>query len=108
MENNILVNSLKNHFSVTISMMGKIIEICPVELWNSKKSGYVFWQQLIHVFSGIKYWLREEKLEDYPFSEINGKNIYPEFEDDPEINLSKEDVLKIFNEIKEISEEWFS
>jgi hypothetical protein len=99
MESNILINSLKNQFSATISMLGKIVEICPVELWNGKKSGYVFWQQLIHVFAGVKFWLRAAKMEYYPFSEINGKNIYPEFENDPEINLSKEDVFKIFSEM---------
>jgi hypothetical protein len=35
------------------------------------------------------------------------KNIYPEFENDPKINLTKEDILEMFDEIKEISEKWF-
>jgi hypothetical protein len=93
MENNIFLNSLKNHFFISVSMLGKIIEICSIELWNNKKSGFVFWQQLIHTFFGTKGWLRDQEVENIPFSEINGKNIYPEFEKDPEI--------------KEIAREWF-
>jgi hypothetical protein len=108
MENNVFFFLLKNQYFILVRMLGKIIEICPNELWNSKKSGFVFWQQLIHTFAGIKGWLREEKIEGIPFSEINGKNIYPEFENDPEIILTKEEVLKCFNEAKEIAEKWFS
>jgi hypothetical protein len=58
-------------------MPGKIIKICPAELWNSKKSGFVFWRQLTHVFAGIKFWPREEKMEYYPFSQINEKKYLP-------------------------------
>jgi len=107
MENNVLVNSLKIQLFLSLSMLEKIIEICPDDLWNSKKSGYIFWQQLIHAFAGIKGWLREEKTDTIPFSQINGKNIYPEFEKDPEIILAKTDIIKCFNEIKEVAENWF-
>ena len=108
MENNVLINSLKNQFSISFTMLEKIIEICPDDLWNKKISGFIFWQQLIHTFSGMKGWLREEKYEGIPFSEINGKNIYPEFENDPEIVLVKEEVKKCFIEIKEIMYNWLN
>jgi len=108
MENNVLANSLKTQFFLSLSMLEKIIEICPDDLWNSKKSGFIFWQQLIHTFAGIKGWLREEKLDAIPFSQINGKNIYPEFEKDPETILAKSDITKCFNEIKETAEKWFN
>jgi hypothetical protein len=89
-------------------MLEKIIEICPDELWNSKKSGFVFWQQLMHTFAGSYGWLREEKLEYIPFSAINGENIYIEFEKDPEIILTKEEVIRCCKETKEVAEKWFT
>jgi hypothetical protein len=107
MENRILLNSLKNHFFISLSMLEKIIKICPDELWNKKKSNFIFWQQLIHTFAGMKGWLRDEKTENIPFSEINGKKVYPEFENDPEIMLTKEEIIKCFDETKEIVEKWF-
>ena len=107
MENNVLLNMLKNQYFISITMLERIIEICPNEIWNCKKSGYIFWQQLIHVFAGVKWWLSEEKTENAPYSEINERKIYPEFENDPETILVKEDVLKYFDEIKKVSEKWF-
>jgi NOL1/NOP2/fmu family ribosome biogenesis protein len=106
-ENNVILNMLKNQFFILVKMLEKIIDICPNDLWNSKKSGFIFWQQLMHTFAGMKGWLREEKMEGIPFSEINGKKIYPEFEHDPEIILTKEDVFNCFNEVKIMAEEWF-
>jgi hypothetical protein len=91
-------------------MLEKIIEICPESLWNKKVSGFVFWQQLLHTFSGIYCWLREEKLEIMPplmFSIFNGKKIYAEFERDPEIDLSKNDIRKLCDETKVTAEKWF-
>ena len=66
MENSMLYN-LKNQFFKAFSMLEKIIEICPDEIWNCKKSGFVFWQQLMHTFAGMYGWLREEKLGYIPF-----------------------------------------
>ena len=89
MENRVFLNSLRSQLFLSFSMLEKIIEICPDELWNKKVSGFVFWQQLLHTLSGVCGWLREEKPEIIPiFSTFNGKNIYPEFENDPEIMLT--------------------
>jgi hypothetical protein len=59
-------------------MLKKIMEICPKKLWNSKKSGFVFWQQLYHIFYYVRFWLRDEN------SEVNDHyinlNEYPELE----------------------------
>jgi hypothetical protein len=88
-------------------MLENILEICPDELWNKKVSGFVFWQQLLHAFGGVHYWLREENTEFIePFKD---QNVYPErMEKDPENILSK-DVLKQYcKETKEIAEKWFN
>ena len=109
MDNNVLVNSLKTQLLISFSMLERIIEVCPDELWNKKVSGYVFWQQLIHAFAGVHGWLRDDKLEVMPpFSIFNGKKIYSEFENDPEIMLSKADVISLKDEAKETMEKWFT
>jgi hypothetical protein len=109
MENKIFVTSIKNQFSIHFSMIEKIIEVCPDELWNKKASGFVFWQQLVHTFGGINDWLRDEKPEINSFSEINGKKIYPcLMEKDPEIVLTKKDVMECCNETKKTVEKWFA
>jgi len=107
--NKIILNSLKTQLLISFSMLEKIIETCPDELWNKKVSGYVFWQQLVHAFAGTHGWLREDKLEIMPpFSVFNGKKIYSEFENDPEIMLTKADVVQLCNETKETIEKWFN
>jgi hypothetical protein len=109
MENCVLLNSLKDNFFKSVSMLDKIIEFCPNNLWNRKVSGYVFWQQLVHTFAGMYGWLRDDRLKIIPpFSTFNGKKIYSEFENDPEIMLTKEDIIELFNETKESVEKWFN
>ena len=106
MENCTFINSLRNHFFVSISMLERIIEICPDELWNKKVSGFVFWQQIFHTFTGGHFWLRTEKTEfEEPFKD---KNVYPELEKDPETTLSKDTLRKFCHDTKEIADKWFS
>jgi len=108
MENSKLLNSLRSALFFSFTMLEKIVEICPGELWNKKVSGFVFWQQLIHTLAGMYGWLREEEPESIPFLEFNGKKIYPEFESEPEILLTKTDVTECFNRTKEAVEKWFA
>jgi uncharacterized damage-inducible protein DinB len=106
MENNVLINSLKKQFFFPFSMLEKITEICPDELWNKKVSGYIFWQQLLHTFTGEHFWLRQENSEFIePFKD---KNVYPEMEKEPENILTKEVLRNFCNETKEIAEKWFN
>ena len=108
MESGKLLTSLKSSLFLSFRMLKNTAEICPDELWNKKLSGFVFWQQLIHTISGMFGWLREEKTESIPFSEFNGKKIYPEFENEPEIVLTKIDISGFFNETKTAVEKWFT
>ncbi|MDR0908354.1 MAG: DinB family protein [Spirochaetaceae bacterium] len=109
MNNFVFINSLRNQLFLVFSMLDKVIDICPDELWNKKVSGFVFWQQLVHTLSGANGWLREDKPETLPmFSTFNGKNIYPEFENEPEIMLTKTDIRKMFAETKKTAELYFT
>ena len=106
MKNQVILNSLRNHFFISFSMLEEIIEICPEGLWNSKKSGFVFWQQLLHTFAGMLFWLREE---DTDFTEpFNEKKVYPELEHDPETMLTKDEIKNCCMEAKETAKKWFN
>ncbi|GHT61775.1 hypothetical protein FACS1894109_20540 [Spirochaetia bacterium] len=109
MENTIFINSLKNHFFIPFAMLEKIIEICPDELWNEKKSGFIFWHQLLHTFVGMYFWLQEEN--DHFDGKIMGKNVITELDDNPEKVIktiySKQDIIEFCNESKNIAEKWF-
>ncbi|GHV65854.1 hypothetical protein AGMMS49587_20490 [Spirochaetia bacterium] len=112
MENNEIVKSIEKEFDTIFEVFDEIIDICPNELWNKKCSGFTFWHQLVHAFSGTFFWLREEKPS---FDEgINGKNVVTELDAeyfDKEMILkeyySKEIVKEICNETKELYKKWF-
>ena len=95
----------KRNFDVSFTMLENLIEITPDELWEKKKGGIVYWQQLFHVLTGANYWMRqssEQFLE--PFSE---RNLYPELEKDPESNLSKNELLEYKDKVKSITTSFF-
>jgi hypothetical protein len=89
-------------------MLERIIEICPDDLWNTKKSGFIFWQQVIHVLSWMNACMRDGKMKPLPFSDFNGKNIYPDFENIPEIMLTKSEIIECCKATKEIAKKCFS
>jgi hypothetical protein len=71
----------KTHFDLSFKMLEKMIDQCPDDLWNEKKGGFVLWQQLLHAFIGINFWLRENNVKFIePFSD---KKVYPELDNDP-------------------------
>lgn len=106
MESNNLFEIAKTQFDLSFSMLEKIIEKCPDDLWNEKKGGFVFWQQLLHAFTGINFWLRvsnEEFIE--PFAD---KKLYPELEHEPENQLTKCELTEYKNVVKEICNDFFA
>jgi len=95
------VTIMKNQFNLAFSMICEFIDVCPDELWEEKLGGHIFWQQLLHTYTGTNFWFRIEKLEFIePF---NDKNVYPELEHDAEICLTKRElrdlIVIIENEI---------
>ncbi|WBW95920.1 DinB family protein [Oceanirhabdus sp. W0125-5] len=106
MKSDVLLKITKTQFDLAFSMLEQMIEKCPDDLWNEKKGGYVFWQQLLHAFTGTNFWLRmkKEKFVE-PFAD---KKVYPELEHDPENQLTKEDLIEYKNQVKEIAEAFFA
>ena len=109
MENNILLNSLKNQFFASFSMLEKVLDICPDELRNKKESGFIFWQQLFHTLAIEQYFYRDGNTEFLEVEPFKGKNLYPHrMEKDPEGILTKDDLRKFCSETREIAEKWFN
>ena len=109
MENRTLLNSLKNQFLASFSMLEKILDICPDEIWRKKISGFIFWQQLFHTLAVEQYFLREGNTEFLEAEPFKGKELYSHrMEKDPEVVLSKDVLKKFCNETKEIAEKWFN
>lgn len=106
MKSDNLLKTTKTHFDLSFSMLEKMIDQCPDDLWNTKKGGFIFWQQLLHAFTGINFWLRlnnEEFIE--PFAD---KNVYPELDHDPENQLTKSEITEYKNTVKEIVNAFFT
>lgn len=88
----------KKNFTLSFSMFEEVISISPEELWKEKQGGFVYWQQLLHVLTGINYWMRQNNDSfTEPFAD---RKLYPELEQDPESNLSKEELLEYLEEVK--------
>lgn len=105
MKNTVILKSAKTQFDLSFSMLEKMIEMCPEDLWNEKKGGFVFWQQLLHAFTGTNFWLRTENKDFVePFAD---RKVYPELNQDPESNLTKKEISEYKDVVKGIAEAFF-
>ena len=105
MRSTTLLEIAKTQFDLSFLMLEKMIEQCPDDLWDKKKGGFVFWQQILHAFAGINYWLRmNNDIFQEPFAD---KKVYPELEQEPENQLTKEDITDYKNSVKELASAFF-
>ena len=82
-----------------------MIDQCPEDLWNEKKGGFVFWQQLLHAFTGVNFWMRLQiGLFVEPFT---GRKVHLELDQDPEEQLTKGDLLRYKDDVKAMAEAFF-
>ena len=94
---NVLTKQLKVHFDLAWEMLLQLIEICPDNLWKKKLGGFVFWQQILHVLSGIKFWTRQENTYfEEPFAD---REVYPEMDREPKGTVSKAEMLELVSEL---------
>ncbi len=103
---NVLINHLKIHFDLSFEMLEKQIDNCPDILWNEKLGGFVFWQQLLHAFTGILFWTRENKgnfIE--PFAD---RQVYPELEKEPIGCITKEEMKTFAEKVKNQKDIFFT
>jgi len=95
----------KRHILLCFGALENLIDKTPNNIWNQKKGGYVFWQQILHAMNGPLYWLRTEKNDFIePFSDLN---VYPELEKDPENILSKDQIKDLHKQVIELANSFF-
>jgi uncharacterized damage-inducible protein DinB len=99
------LESAKRHFDLSFAMLDQVIAISPDELWEAKRGGIVYWQQLFHTLTGIYYWMRPsgDRFEE-PFA---GRGLYPELEQDPESHLSRAELLEFLENVKTVVRRFF-
>lgn len=54
------VTLIQGNFDRVYGMLEKIVEACPDSLWTDKKGGFLFWQQIYHVFAIVDFFILEE------------------------------------------------
>lgn len=101
-----IIDAARTHFRMSFKMLQDIIDKCPDELWNEKRGGYVFWQQILHALTGVDYWMR---LKNDSFTEpFAGKVLYPELESDPVDSLSREELQQYSDKVAAQCEAFFA
>ncbi|WP_010252169.1 DinB family protein [Acetivibrio cellulolyticus] len=95
-----ILKTCRVQFTLSFSMLEKLIEQCPDEIWNVNAGGYVFWQQIVHALCGANYWMRQPNIAFVePFQE---RKVYPELDNKPEGYVSKSEMLDYKDIVKNI------
>lgn len=86
-------------------MLESLIDKTPNAIWNEKKGGFVFWQQILHALRSSLYWLRTE-TEGFvePYEELR---VYPDLDNDPENELNKDQINKLLKEAEGLAAYYF-
>jgi len=101
----ILTEHLKKHLDLSLQMLVDVIRVCPDHLWSVKVSGFVFWQQIYHVLSGLLFWTRKEGGEfTEPFQD---RKLFPELDGEPVSSISKSEMKALANRAKMQIEDFF-
>lgn len=91
--------------NMCFDMLEKLVHAVPDKLWSEKRGGFLMWQQIFHALTGSQFWLRSEGGEfREPFESLN---LYPELDGEPEMNLTKEQVLELLDETRELKDRLF-
>jgi hypothetical protein len=95
----------KRQLSFSFDAFDFLIDQTPDNIWNEKKGGYVFWQQILHAIIGSLFWLRIEPKDFLePFSDLN---VYPELDKEPENMLSKNQIKDLLRQVVELADTFF-
>lgn len=103
---NSIIKTCKIQFFLSFSMLEKLIEQCPENIWDIKAGGFVFWQQILHTLTGSNFWMRQSGSD---FSEpFTDRKVYPELDNEPIGNITKEEMIEYKNIVKVLCESFFS
>ena len=102
---NAILNIEKRNFDICFEMFCNMVSEYPLEFWESRVGGFISWQQFVHVFCGIHYWIRNDNQQySDPFSDLK---IYSELENDPIDKLAKNDVVDFMKSVSDRIEKYF-
>jgi len=104
MIDNILINSLKYKFVLTLSTLEDIIENYPYNTLKKNKNALKYLRDLIYEFDLTYVFFNENKdINEMP--NIDGKNVFTEFERNK--ILTKKEIKNCFDKIVVIIDNWF-
>lgn len=100
-----MIKTCRTQFFLSFSMLEKLIEQCPDEIWDMKAGGFVFWQQILHTLAGSNFWMRQP---DSHFSEpFADRRVYPELESEPEGRVSRDEMVEYKEFVKVLCGSFF-
>jgi len=106
------VESSRGQFSSTLKMLKTFVEVCPEEVWESCYFGFSYpvWYQVFHAAFFVDFWFRDNYDGSEYRSMVFDKRIPPEFEHevDPELMVSREDMLIYLDKLDSKTERFFS
>lgn len=106
-EAELMLDHIRTHFDLSYDMLLNQIEICPDTLWDDRVSGFVFWQQILHVLAGVDFWTRSEQGD---FKEpFKSRKVYPELEKAPMGFISRREMRiyagEVYSQVESLFEE---
>ncbi|MFP4479041.1 MAG: DinB family protein [Candidatus Izemoplasmatales bacterium] len=103
-----IIKTQKTQFTYCLEILKQVIEKSDETIWTQKVGGHVFWQQILHTLMGTYFWFRDvqESFDDFkePFK---ASLYYPEFEKDPENNMTKAQMFDFYHEVCDHVDDYF-
>ena len=94
------ISCYKDEFERFHDLLTKQIDICPEELWTKKVGGYIYWQQLFHVFACIEIYA-------LPDGQVSSQTLYPPevvmFSQEPEVHMTKQQLKDFASKMKKMA-----
>lgn len=102
---NNIIKTCRTQFFVSFSMLEKLIEQCPEDIWDIKAGGFVFWQQILHALTGSNFWMRQSgSAFSEPFAD---RKVYPELDNDPIGKVTRVEMVAYKDSVKALCENFF-
>ena len=98
------VTLIQGNFERAYGMLEKVVEACPDSLWADRKGGFLFWQQLYHVFALVDFFVLEEGQQ--PSQELYPSEVARLLRDESK-TPSKAEVLKVAATMKTAANAYF-
>ena len=69
-----IVSILRRQMSPTLTMLGRVLEACPDELWAEDDGGIPVWQEAYHSLVGVFFWLRDDMSAPFEFPPFHNED----------------------------------